>query len=53
MPFAIVDGGDFPPFLFYKNLFEILVMSLDNHLTLRIVWNSGGMGYIPSLEEFF
>ena len=37
MPFAVVDGGDF--FLFYKDLFKILVMSFDNHLTLRVVWD--------------
>ena len=43
MYFAVVDGGDFSPFLFYKDLFEILVMSFNNHLTLRVVWDPGGM----------
>ena len=53
MSSAVVDGGDFFPFLFNKDLFEMLVMSFDNRLTLRVVWDPGGMGYISSLEEFF
>lgn len=53
MSFAVVDGGDFSPFLFYKDLFEILMMSFDNCLTLSVVWDPSGMGYILSLEDFF
>ena len=53
MPFVVVDGGDFSPLLFYKDIFEILVMSFNNHLTHRVLWDPSGMGYIPSLEEFF
>ena len=44
MSFAVVDGGGFLPFLFYKDLFEILVMPFNNRLTLRVVWDPGGMG---------
>ena len=48
-----MDGGNFFHFLFYEDLFELLVMFFDNCLTLRVVWDPGRMGYILSLEEFF
>ena len=51
--FAVVDGGGFSHFLLYMYFAEILVMSFNNCLTLRVVWDPDGMGYIPSLEEFF
>ena len=45
-------AGNFSPLLFYKDLFQILVMSFNNRLTLMVVWDPDIMGYISPLDEF-